>query len=97
MKNKIGKYELTNAQIEACKRIERAFAIAKKLGVRFLAKQHDIAAYKKNAYDNKIGLHESTRNWGECLPYYSLRNCIDDSGADDMERFPKGFIDECEE
>ena len=96
MKNTIEKYELTKNQIEACKRIEREFARAKKLGVRFLAKQHDIAAYKKNAYDNKIGLHESTQNWGAYLPYYSLHDCIDDSGADDMEHFPKSFTDEDE-
>ena len=97
MKNTIEKYELTKAQIEACKRIERAFESAKKLGVRFLAKQYDITAYKKNAFDNKIGLHESTQKRGEYLPYYSLHNCINDSGADDMECFPKGFIDKDEE
>ena len=97
MKNTIEKYELTKSQIEACKQIERAFARAKKLGVRFLAKQYDITAYKKNAFDNKVGLHESTQKRGEYLPYYSLRNCIDDSGADDMESFPKGFIDKDED
>ena len=97
MKNTIEKYELTKSQIEACKQIERAFANAKKLGVRFLAKQYDITAYKKNAFDNKIELHESTQKYGEYLPYYRLRNCIADSGADDMERFPKGFIDKDED
>ncbi len=94
MKNNIKKYELSKRQIEACKQIERAFASAIKLGVRFLAKQDYISAYKKNAYDNKIGLHESRNNRGECLPYYDLQNCIIDSGSDDTEYFPKGFIDE---
>lgn len=28
------------------------------------------------------------------IPYYSLHNCIEDSGADDMEYFPKDFIEE---
>lgn len=96
MKNNIEKYELSKRQIEACKMIERAFARGKKLGVRFLAKQDNIAAYKKNAYVNKVALHLGSNYYGECLPHYDLQNCIDDSGADDMEYFPKGFIDEVE-
>lgn len=30
---------------------------------------------------------------GNAIPYYSLNGCILDSGADDEEHFPKGFIE----
>ena len=60
MKNTIEKYELTKSQIEACKQIERAFARAKKLGVRFLAKQYDIDIDQLNITD--VQLREFTQN-----------------------------------
>lgn len=91
--NRIEKYELSKAQIEACKRIERAFASAKKLGVVFLAKQYDIMAYRNKALKHAVPL-DRNYSQGPVIPYYSLKNCIDDSGADDMEHFPEGFLDE---
>jgi hypothetical protein len=92
MSNSIEKYELTTEQAKACEAIEQAFANAKKLGIRFLAKQASIHAYRKEALALAIPL-DSYLPIGEVIPYSSLDNCIDDSGADDVEHFPLNFID----
>lgn len=90
--SKIEVHELSKEQIAACKKIERAFKNAKKLGISFLGKQSDIMAYRTESLREAVPLAEYW-NFGENIPYYPLRHCIDDSGADDMEHFPKGFID----
>lgn len=90
--SKLENHELNKKQVDACKKIERAFANAKKLGISFLAKQSDIMAYKRESLKKSVPLHEYW-NFGEVIPYYPMRKCIDDSGADDMEYFPKGYID----
>jgi hypothetical protein len=91
MKNTIDKHELTDEQIDACKGIEKAFKKARKLGLSFLAKQDSIHAYRSKSLDHAVPLHE--HSYGEAIPYYSLNGCITDSGADDEEHFPKGFIE----
>lgn len=91
MKNTIDKHELTDKQIAACKDIEKAFKKARKLGLTFLAKQDAICAYRSKSLEHAVSLHQYSH--GEAIPYYSLNGCITDSGADDEEHFPKGFIE----
>lgn len=91
MKNTIDKHELTDEQIDACKGIEKAFKKARKLGLSFLAKQRSIHAYRSKSLEHAVPLH--LHSYGEAIPYYSLDGCILDSGADDEEHFPKGFIE----
>jgi hypothetical protein len=91
MKNTIDKHELTDKQIAACKDVEKAFKKARKLGLSFLAKQDSIHAYRSKSLEHAVPLHE--HSYGEAIPYYSLNGCIIDSGADDEEHFPKGFIE----
>lgn len=72
-------------------RYYEAFKKARKLGLSFLAKQSSIHAYRSKSLDHAVPLHE--HSYGEAIPYYSLNGCITDSGADDEEHFPKGFIE----
>lgn len=98
MKNNIEKYALTEKQITACKEIKKAFANAKKAGIVFHAKSNVICAYKHTAFEKRVPLHKSNQfDYNNQIPCYDLDNCIIDSGADDTEYFPKGFIDEVEE
>lgn len=87
----IEKFELTPEQEKACKKIEKAFKDAKKLGLVFLDKSQTLCAYRKNALDHAVPLHKPSY-FGELIPNYPLYNCILDSGADDDEYFPKDFI-----
>lgn len=91
MKNTIEKHELTEEQVKACKKIKRAFKEAQKLGLSFLAKQASICAYRTESLKHAVPLHQ--HSYGETIPYYGLNDCILDSGADDEEHFPKGFIE----
>ena len=90
----IEKFEITPKQKMACKKIEKAFKEAKKIGLVFLAKSETLCAYRENALEHAIPLHKPFSCWGESIPYYPIYNCILDSGADDEEHFPKGFITE---
>lgn len=47
--------------------------------------------FNQNVVVHAVPLHE--HSYGEAIPYYSLNGCILDSGADDEEHFPKGFIE----
>lgn len=91
MKNTIDKHELTDKQIAACKDIKKAFNKALKLGLSFLAKQNSIHAYRSESLEHAVPLH--LHSYGESIPYYSINGCISDSGADDEEHFPEGFIE----
>ena len=91
MNNTIDKHELTDKQIAACKDIEEAFKKARKLGLSFLAKQESICAYRTESLKHAVPLYQHSH--GETIPYYSMNRCILDSGADDEEHFPKGFIE----
>lgn len=91
MKNTIEKYELTAKQITACEDIEKAFKKARKLGLSFLAKQDAICAYRSKSLEHAVPLHK--HSYGEAIPYYDIRGCISDSGADDEEHFPEDFIE----
>ena len=90
MKNTIEKYELTDEQIAVCKEIEKVFKKAQKLGLSFLAKQSEICAYRSESLKYAVPLH--SLYYGEDIPCYILYRCILDSGADDTEHFPIGFI-----
>ena len=95
MRKNIENFELTYKQIKACEDIAKAFKKAGKEGVCFLAKCSTICAYQKKAIKHAVPLHK-TSDFGETIPFYPITGCINDSGADDMEHFPKGFIDEDE-
>mgnify|MGYP000283180905 CR=1 FL=1 len=91
MKNTIDKHELTDRQIAACKDIKKAFMKAHKLGLSFLAKQDAICAYRSESLEHAVPSHK--HSYGEAIPCYDIRGCISDSGADDEEHFPEGFIE----
>ena len=95
MRKNIENFELTYKQIKACEDIAKAFKKAGKEGVCFLAKCSTICAYQKKAIKHAVPQHK-IYDFGKTIPFYPIRGCINDSGADDMEHFPKGFIDEDE-
>lgn len=87
------KYELTDKQIDACKKIEKALKEARKAGVSILAKSDRLYGYKSTALDKACPLHEhwnfDYKNPVPCYPAGPIR----DAGADDTEYFPKGFLE----
>ena len=54
----IEKFEITPKQKMACKKIEKAFKEAKKIGLVFLAKSETLCAYRENALEHAIPLHK---------------------------------------
>lgn len=96
MRKNIENFELTYKQIKACDDIAKAFKKAEKEGISFLAKSSTICAYQTKAIRHAVPLHK-TSDFGQMIPYYPITGCINDSGADDEEYFPKGFMDEDEE
>lgn len=84
-------YEITPEQKKTLVALKRAFTKCQKAGLVFLGKESQIMAYQTRAYKHSVPLHEHW-NYGEMIPCKGISGCIIDSGADDMEYFPKGFI-----
>ena len=55
----IEKFEITPKQEMACKKIEKAFKEAKKIGLVFLAKSQTLCAYRENALEHAIPFHRA--------------------------------------
>lgn len=88
-------YNLTEKQIEACKKVAEAIKKARKLGVAFYGKAGSLTAYQNRAfYFNQVcEPHETSWNADRKHPVPSYFVCnIADSGGDDDFYFVKGVF-----
>lgn len=86
--------EFTPNQIKLAKEISDRLKKLERCGCRIIAKQTSLYCYKKEDIDNAQPLHSSTgSDYVHPLKYLDC-GYIMDSGADDTEYFPKGYITE---